>query len=229
MSGNPSFVQPLPEGETLLVEARSAGGSRGGENAAVYDAQGRWVRGAHLGDAVGHVLVTAGGAVWVGYFDEAAALGRGLGGHGLVRFDADLRPQWKYPLGHDLPPIADCMALNVSGEAAWAHIYHRPYHLISVDGADARDHGPSPAPGAPHLLIDGSRGALIGGHGADVDLITPIVLAPDGVQSAGPRSRLVLPDGMDVGRTHTVCRGSRLHVVLDATVYRLDLDDIISD
>lgn len=226
------FVQPLPDGHTLLVEARSPGGSRGGENAAVYDSEGRWVRGAHLGDAVEHVLATTAGAVWVGYFDEAAAHGNGLGGHGLVRFGTDLAPQWLYPFNSDLPAIWDCLGLNVTTERVWAYIYNRPERLISVEGDHACDQGPSLVQGADTLLIDGSRAALIGGNAAEYDLITPIALTPGGAHPAGPSSRLILPDGSELPRlrhqAQPTCRGPELHIIIGSTWYRLDPEDALT-
>jgi hypothetical protein len=61
-----------------------------------------------------------------GYFDEAAAHGSGLGGHGLVRFGTDSPRKWHYPFNSDLPAIWDCLALNVIAEQEWAYIDNRP-------------------------------------------------------------------------------------------------------
>ncbi|GAA0275233.1 hypothetical protein GCM10009539_73770 [Cryptosporangium japonicum] len=189
------------------------------------------MRGAHLGDAIGHVLSTATGAVWVGYFDEAAAHGSGLGGHGLVRFDAELTPEWLYPFGTGLPTIWDCYGLNVAGEQAWANIYNHPNRLISVDAEQASDHGADPVNGADRLLIDGTRGALIGGRAGEHDLVTPILLTPEGVaKRAGAPSRLVMPDGTELPRARRdarpTCRGPEMHVLVGSAVYRVDLDDL---
>jgi hypothetical protein len=219
------FVQPLRDGHVLLVDARSRrGGSRGGETAEVWDGEGTWIRSGHLGDAVEHVLTTSGGDIWVGYFDEAAALGRGLGGHGLVRFGADLQPRWLYPFGAGLPRIDDCQALNVSGEVASAFVYNA-HHLVSICGDEVTDHGASLHVGANGVLLDGERAVLIGGYSADYDLITPMHLGSDGIQVTGPLARLVLPDGMELRDARLTCRGAELHAMVKGTWYRADLED----
>jgi hypothetical protein len=219
-----SFVQPLPDYQVVLVDARSRGGSRGGETAEVRDGAGDWIRGGHLGDAVEHVLATPRGRSWVGYF-EAAACGRGLGGHGLVRFGPDLQPDWRYPLDANLPRIDDCEALNVSGETAHASVYNAD-HLVRVSGETATDLGETLRPGAGALLIDGDRAAMIGGYGAEYDLVTPVNIRPDGVHVAGPQTRLVFPDGMELRDARLTCRGPELHVTSRASWYRADLADL---
>lgn len=215
------FIQPLPDGRVLLVDARTRGTA---ESAEVWNSAGAWEGSGHLGDAVEHVLATASGDIWVGYFDEAAASGRGLGGHGLVRFDSDLQPRWCYPFNADLPRIDDCEALNVQGETAYALVYNA-HHLVSARGGRGVDHGRAPKGGVVAVLVDGERAALIGGYGADYDLVTPVRIDAEGVQVAGGQSRLVLPDGMEIRNARWTCRGPELHVLIDGSWYRASLDD----
>jgi len=215
------FLQTLPDGEVLLVDARTRGTA---ESAEVWDATGAWVRSGHLGDAVAHVLATAAGEIWISYFDEAAAYGRGLGGHGLVRFGSDLQPQWRYPFDAGLPCIIDCEALNVDQESAHALVYDA-HHLVSIRGTHAVDHGKAPRGGANALLINDESGVLIGGYGAEYDLVTPVRLDDRDIHAAGRQTRLVLPDGMEVRNARWTCRGPELHAVIDGSWYRADLDD----
>ena len=154
------FVQPLPAGRILLVAARTTGA----DNAEVWTGEGHRECTGLLGDAIEHVLTTASGTVWVGYFDEAIG-SHGPEGHGLARFTSGLQPEWLYPFG-TLPAIDDCYALNVAGEMAYCCPY-TSFHLISVHGDRVCDHGPAPARGAPRLLTDGERAALIGGYGPE--------------------------------------------------------------
>ena len=49
---------------------------------------------------------------------------------------------------------------------------YKSFHLISVHGDRARDHGPAPVRGAHRLLADGDRAVLIGGFGPEYDVIT---------------------------------------------------------
>jgi hypothetical protein len=216
-----NFIQPLPDGQVLLVDARTRGTA---ESAEVWDAAGTWVRSGHCGDAVEHVLATPSGDFWIGYFDEAAASGRDLGGHGLVRFGPDMQPRWRYPFNTDLPCIDDCEALNLHGEDAYASVY-KAHHLISVRGSHGVDHGKAPQGGAAALLVDGERAVLIGGYGADYDLATPISIDAQGVQVAGEQSRLVLPDGMEIRNARWTCRGPELHAIINGSWYRASLND----
>lgn len=105
------------------------------------------------------------------------------------------------------------------------------FHLITVTGDQARDHGQVPMRGAPWLLIAGSRAALIGGYGPEYDLITPLQIRPAGVIRHGPQRRLVRPDGQEIPPGHATCRGPDLHLFpSDSTAwwYQLSLDDIFS-
>jgi hypothetical protein len=220
------FVQPLPANRILLVAARTTGEDE--HNAEVWSAEGHRERTGLLGDAIEHVLTTASGTVWVGYFDEA--LGQpGPEGHGLARFTSSLQPEWLYPFG-TLPEIDDCYALNVAGEMAYCCAY-TSFHLISVAGDRASDHGPAPALGARRLLADGERAALIGGYGPEYDVITPLRITSSSVEPAGPQRRLVLPDGLEIPRpgTRYTCRGPDLHMISKrGTWYRLSLEDLPS-
>ncbi|MFV2104567.1 hypothetical protein [Micromonospora sp. LOL_024] len=216
----PSFVQPLPDGAILLVDARS----RGGPNAEIWAADGTRLRQGHLGDAIENVLTTPSGAIWVGYFDEAMG-GAGPQVHGLARFAPDLEPGWVYPQRADLPPIDDCYALNVAGERAWSCAY-TAFHLVAVDNDQAIDYGMAPQRGAAALLTDGSTGAMVGGYGPEYDLVTPFHIVEDRTVTAGGQCRLVLPDGLEVRERRIYGRGTELHVFIGRSWYRVDLAQV---
>jgi hypothetical protein len=205
----------------------------GEAGAEVWSGDGRREQVGDFGDAVEHVLATATGQVWVGYFDEAMS-GDGPGTHGLVRFGADLRPAWTYPglpapAARSVPPVFDCYALNVTGEMAWVCAYPE-FHVVSVRGDLATDHGRAPHRSAHALVVDGRAGALIGGSGPEYDLVTAFRPSPDSPQdpqppespgtrsradadAGGPQRRLVLPDGLEVAGCLLICRGADLHVI----------------
>ena len=215
------FVQPLPAGRILIVQARTP---RGQANAEIWGHDGVVERSGLFGDAIEHVLTTASGAIWAGYFDEAMG-GSGPEGHGLARFTPGLEPDWLYPHG-GLPAIADCYALNVAGETAYCCPY-TDFHLIAVTGGRATDLGPVPARGATRLLVDGDRAALIGGYGPEYDLITPLRIAASGIEPDGPPSRMVLPDGLEIPRARSSCRGPDLDLITSiGSWYQLTLDDL---
>lgn len=215
------FVQPLPGGQVLIVAARTPPGQ---DNAEIWSGDGRLERSGLIGDAVEHVLTTASGKIWAGYFDEAIG-GSGPEGHGLARFTPGLEPEWLYPHG-GLLPVADCYALNVTGEMAYCCPYTH-FHLIAVTGSHSQDLGPAPVRGAARLLADGDRAALIGGYGPEYDLIMPLRITASGVEPDGPPSRMVLPDGLEIHRTRSSCRGPDLHLITGTgTWYHLSLDDL---
>lgn len=219
-----SVVQPLPGGRILLVGGRAAGGT---VNAQVWDGSGRLVASAFMGDAIAHVLTTPAGSVWIGYFDEALDE---LGAHKLVRFDDELRPQWSYPVRSerpDLPDVFDVYSLNVSAEVALCYAYD-DFHLIRAHADSVTDLGSAGVRGAQAVLIDGPRGAFIGGYGPDHDLITPFRLGQDGVDVGTPVGRLVLPDGRELSRPRFTARGAELHVVVDRVYrYRVTLEELL--
>jgi hypothetical protein len=135
--------------------------------------------------------------------------------------------------GHALPIIDDLYGLNVGASAVLAYAYPA-FHLVRIVGDNAVDFGPAPH-GIGALLLEGDRGAIIGGAGdGEYDVVTPVTVTPEGLQPSGPRKRLVRPDGMEVGRSginlKMTCRGTELHVILDGTGwYRLSLDDLVGE
>lgn len=229
-------VQPLSEGRILVVAARARWRPEGPDrNAVVYDADGSVVAEETLGDGIEHVFTTGSDRVWVGYFDEGVYGNYGWGGsdapapmgrYGLVRFSPDLRPEWHFP-SHVARPwgaISDCYALNVAGETAWT-CYYTGFPVVRVhDGAVTGWR--NDVTGARALAVEGSRIALLGGHGPDRDRLTVGVLGGDRFHVTG-QYRVVLPDGGHLPPSaQAVGRGPDLHVLTDDDWYRLDLEGI---
>jgi hypothetical protein len=217
------FVQPLLGGRVLIAAARARPGQ---DNAEIWSGDGQLERSGLIGDAVEHLLTTASGAIWAGYFDEAMA-GPGPESYGLARFTSGLEPDWLYPSG-ELPPVFDCYALNVAGETAYCCPY-TDFHLIAVTAGHGRDLDPVPVRGSSRLLTDGNRVVLAGGYGPAYDLITPLRITAGGIALDGPPSRLVLPDGLEIPRARSCCRGPDLHLITSTGGwYQLSLDDLPS-
>jgi len=216
----PRFIQPLPGGRVLLVQARNWNGA----SAEVWSADGHRERVGDPGDAIEGVLTTPTGEIWVSYFAEARG-GSGPQTHGLARFTTDLQPVWLYPGPPSVSDIFDCYALNVSGETAWTCAY-TGFHLVSACGDHATDHGKAPYRSAHMLLVDGSAGALTGGPGPEYDLVTGFQITPEGLVTSGSPRRLVLPDGMELRDVRSTCRGPDLYVIIRGTWYRTDLDQM---
>lgn len=211
---NVRFVQPLPDGGFLLSASRQSDSSE--VTCRVYDAQGVAVASGSLGDAVIEVLSTPSGEIWVGYFDENP--------RGVARFTHDLHLLWSTAKG--MPNHFDCYALNVDREVATTCAY-TAFHLTQIEGDTWKDLGPSPQRGARALLIDGDKAVLVGGYGAEYDVLTPVRVSGDGVQLAGELRRLVMPDGLEVtGPLDLTSRGSTLHAVRHGERYGLDLNEV---
>src|SRR2546430_7210992 len=163
-------VQPLPGGRVLLVAARCRWRRDGVDrNALVVAPDGTIARHGTLGDGVAHVLTTAAGKIWVGYFDEGIFGNYGwgnpapapIGACGIVRYAADLQAEWSYPTSGDLAPIDDCYALNVADETAWA-TYSSDFPIVRI-AADTVRSWPGSRTAAHALITDGTRRALVGG------------------------------------------------------------------
>lgn len=216
------FIQPVADGGVLLVSVRRP------RDAAIsaqrWSSRGDLVAEADLGDAIEHVLATDSGAVWVGYFDEALT-GRAPEGHGLVRFGADLQPEWLYPWNTDLPSVDDCESMNVVGETVYACPY-LDHHVVRVDGGEVTDLGPAPHRGGQALLIEGDRGLLIGGYGADHDLMTPFEFTANGPMRVGSQGRVVMPDGLEARSRSWICRGGQAWTQVDNNRFRLGLSRV---
>jgi hypothetical protein len=229
-------VQSLPHGRVLVVGLRCHWRAESGaeRNAAVHDADGRLVVEQTLGDGIEHVLTTAGGAVWVGYFDEGVFGNYGWGGTsspepvgaaGLIRFTADLQVDWRFPYeGHPWGTIADCYALNVDGETAWT-CYYTNFPLVRIDDNVMTGWRNTLASGVKAIVVGERKVGLFGGYGADRDRLLVASLGESGLTALG-EYRLVQPDGSPLPAARIVARGPDLHLLAGPQWYRLSLADL---
>lgn len=227
-------VQPLPGGAVLLVGSRCQWRADGPDcNAAVYGPDGKKLAEAVLGDGIGHVMTDTSGHVWVGYFDEGIAGSKGWGGPGpepvgscgLARYSPQLRTVWRYQ--GQAGPIADCYALNVDGDAAWA-CYYTGFPVLHVDGG-AVESWRNDVVGASAVAVAGPRVALYGGYGANSDRLAVGVLRGGQFQVTA-EYRLALPGGGPVPSYAQVTgRGPALHFFVGADWYQLTITDIPLD
>jgi len=221
------FVQPLPNGELLIVGGRCRPGD---ENASVVAANGARRLSFCAGDGIESVQTTRSGDIWVSYFDEGVfgnfgwGGGRGpapIGSPGLVRFATDGSISYRFspPSGHD--SIADCYALNVGEDHVWAY-YYTDFDLVRIDHAGSTRAWSTDIAGARAVAIHGDRVLFFGGYGddrnaaqlgrldrSDVDDLRTLAIC----DSAGRR---IAPD-LAVGR------GRCLHLLAGSTWWRVDL------
>lgn len=117
-------VDEFSDGRWLVVNSRS----RGDGNARILSADGTEERRVELGDGIEHVKVDDRQRIWVGWFDEGvfgndrwrvSGLKWAPSAHGIAAFD----DQGAVIHHANLESVADCYALNVVGNTAWACTY----------------------------------------------------------------------------------------------------------
>jgi hypothetical protein len=211
-------VQPLPGGQILVVAAR-------GGAAAIFDVDGAPLRRGRVSDGIEHVLTSAAGNVWIGYFDEGVYGNDPAGHHGIVRYTADLEPDWMYPYDTGFGPVDDCYTLNVEGETAWS-CYYSGFPIVRMSERTVTGWR-NTISGARALIATSDTCALIGGYAERRNRVVPGRLG-EGRYEPASDAPLVLPDGRCLPeRTRMVGRGPELHVFTEATWYRLSLDDLV--
>jgi hypothetical protein len=229
------LVQPLPQGEVLIVGARCLHRYYGrcGHNALRFSADGEQVASACFGDGIGHLLATRSGSAWVGYRDEGVFADRGwappggpdpLGSPGINRFGCDLVRQWSFPASASLGMMADCYALNVGGELVWAS-YYDGFPTVCIDDGEVRT-WTNAVIGAVALIVDDGWIALVGGYPGEHDRVVLARLVDHHV-AATEVLRLTWPDGSALSpRTRFVAHGAELDVFNGPKRYRISVSDL---
>lgn len=226
-------VQPLPDGQILVVSPRCRKLPQGAErNAVVYDRDGTPRHQVTLGDGLAEVQTSAGGAIWAAYAEEGVAgeLGWGgsagpapIGAPGLVRFDTDGAVRWHYQ-----PPgaarIGGCDGLNVSGDHAWAcyTTEHDKVWLVCVPPAGTPRAWRLPTAGGP-FAVDRQRVLLVDD---EVSGHTALLNLGEGRATVVRSYQLVLPDGQPVLAARLLGRGPVLHAFTADGWYQADLCDV---
>ena len=154
------MVQPLPDGEVVVVGARCRRFADGTAelNAQVHGPDGTQRRAFTLGDGIRDVQATTVGQLWVAYRDEGVDGSHGwagpggpepIGSAGLVRFDLDGCRQWAYRPPAGLDPIGDASAMNVADEDVWLCCYPTSRWSGCLPPAPPRPGRPGSAGSAP--------------------------------------------------------------------------------
>jgi hypothetical protein len=222
-------VQPLPDGEVLLVGGRCH--YRDGdpeENALVFNRDGKIQRRFVLGDGINGVQATDEGMIWVSYFDEGVFGNYGwnqpMGASGLICFDSTGRIVWEFapPAGFD--SICDCYALNVAKNAVWV-CYYTDFPLVKID-SDKRVQGwKNGVGGASALAVDDEHVLLWGGYGANHSRCIVQNIGNEALEH--PREIEVgLPAGYELMGAKVMGRGSTLHVFAGNSWFTFDIEQI---
>jgi hypothetical protein len=169
-------VHRLPGEALLVVGGRAAAhGGNPDHNALVFGADDRRAASGCVGDGVQSVSVTAGGAIWIGYFDEGVCGNYGwgengiqpIGAAGLNRFDADLTLRWSHPVEGE---IFDCYAMTTTGEDCWVCPYTE-WPILRIGQPDRVERWRNSITGAHAMLASGTQVALIGGYSGERDRV----------------------------------------------------------
>jgi hypothetical protein len=229
------MVQPLPDGEVVVVGARCRRFADGTAelNAQVHGPDGTQRRAFTLGDGIRDVQATTVGQLWVAYRDEGVDGSHGWGGPGgpepigstgLVRFDLDGCRQWAYRSPAGLDPIGDASAMNVADEDVWLCCYP-DFPLVRLPTAGPSQAWPTWLGGVRALAVDGGRVLLYGGYRDQANRC--LLFDLDETTLANPRpGRLALPGGPPLRPGFLVGRGPSLHAIDATGWYRLDLRQI---
>jgi hypothetical protein len=226
------MVQPLPDGQILVVGARARWRAEGpDQNAKIYGPDGSSLLTACVGDGIEHVRATQSGSVWLAYSDEGVYgnLGWGepggpepMGWPGLVRTNKELEIEWRYP-ADERAPIDDCYALNVDGEDAWAFTYSS-FAITYVQDSLVRSWS-TRVEGGGALVEDGERVALVGGYSGDHDRLVLGRLDHGFIELR--RTRLTMPDGAPLPVAATkIGQADELHVFVGPEWFRISLEDL---
>jgi len=219
-------IQPLPNGEVLIVAARCYNRSGNPEqNAAVYDVNGVFTRRFVMGDGIGHVQVARDGSIWAGYSDEGVFGNYGwvepLGASGLVHLDAHGGVIWKFEPSDEVDFIADCYSLNVARDAVWLCPY-TDFPVIRLKPGGTKRAWKSEFAGARAITSDNHRVLLFGGYTENRTRCVVQDLGDDSMKNAREVGFL-LHSGEKLERPQVRGRGSILHFFVDTSWYQLDL------
>jgi hypothetical protein len=226
-------VQPLPDGEILLVGARCRRhrDSTVERNAHVYGPDGALRRELVFGDGIQDVQVASSGDIWVSYFDDGIFGNYGWGGRvsaqpvgrsGLVCFDARGNATWEFAPVAGLHMMADCYALNVARNVVWAY-YYTEFPLVRIGAGRAIRWWSTPIRGARALAVDGRRVLLCGGYAPDRGRCVLAELRDGNGVTTVDEYRFVLSDGLPIDGVRVIGRGPVLHAFTEDAWYQVDL------
>lgn len=209
------LIQKLPGDRVLVCDARTRGQER---NAWIFSDKGDLLAAGTLHDGIAHVLATASGAIWVGYFDEGVYGGSTVARHGIVRFNDSLEPQWQYPLNGPFGSISDCYSLNLAEDVAWS-CYYQGFPIVRIHGneVDGWQGGPS---GSNDLLVRGAEVLYIcaPNWGDHQTRVFRLALGSDGVATVLSEGRAF---GIPVSTPHVrICRGPDAHLFVGPEWFR---------
>lgn len=225
-------VDLLPEGEVLIVASRCLRYRDGTHelNAQVFGSDGIIRRSFLLGDGIKHIQCDRNGKIWVGYSDEGVfgnfgwARGNVLGAAGLSCFSHNGYKMWDFAAPDGFDGIADCYALNVSNEGAWAY-YYTGFPLAFIDTQWQARAWNTESSGARAFAIASENLLLYGGYSDRRTSCSLLRLGPTAAELVA-QVFLAFPKPVDLTRAKVIGRGKELHVFSDDEWYRFSVESI---
>jgi hypothetical protein len=221
----------FPDGRWLVTNSRADEAPLG----RILTPEGKEISRIRLGDGIEHLKIDDHARIWVGWYDE-----------GVFGNDA-----WRVP-GHEWPPssyglaafddtgtivahanegpangIADCYALNVVADTAWACTY-TDFPILAC-GSGTAPIWWSTELGGPRALAIGQKHVLAaGGYAKRANEVVLVRLEADRAQIL---ARWRLPFGVDHSDSVDFIdgRGGELHAVKDGVWHRWRIADYIAD
>lgn len=226
------MVDVFPDGRVLVAGPRCSWRSETDfdRNGAVIDPKTGAVARILLGDGIEDVFIDTRSRIWVGYFDEGVFGNFGwsdpgpppIGAGGLVVFDASGGILWEYPDESHTPPIDDCYAMNVTGDAATIFFYST-FPVCTIARDFALSFFPTPLRGCKAFAIADGRVLFSGQYNDVASTGYRGTLSPDRPAEMEQVSFLH-PDGTPIQAARIIGRGSKLHFFADNAVFAADIN-----
>ncbi|MFK3937593.1 hypothetical protein ACI2JA_08775 [Alkalihalobacillus sp. NPDC078783] len=163
------FVQPLPKGRLIMVDARVSYYGNGvfDQNASVFKRGGNEfqpIREFLIGDGISHLYTTEKGSIWTGYFDEGIFGSHGwgdpwlkgspppIGEPGVIQWDS----KGSQLFANDQVYIAECYSMNVvSDHEVWFY-YYDSFKIVHLKDGVFKGYDPF-LEGASDLVVNNTH------------------------------------------------------------------------
>jgi len=226
------FVQPLPDGELLLVGARSHYRARNDYdlNGKVFAEDGTLKREFLLGDGIEDVQTTDDGRIWVSYFDEGVFGNFGwrapVGTSGLVLWDKFGSRLYEFSPSGGLDIVCDCYALNVvSNKEAWCY-YYTQFPLVRIREGQIDGSWECPIAGSDGFVLWKNFVLFRGGY-RQRDEYHLVELMDSGRMKLHSIYRIVDEDGVPLCADKVATRGCCMFLLKGTCCYRVDVRELI--
>ena len=216
------IVEQFPDGRWLVVNGRS----RGNGNARILGPDGAELQRIEVGDGIEHVKIDAQGRIWVGWFDEGVFGNSNWqcpghkwppSSHGIAAFDDK-----GALLSHATLAMADCYALNVLGDEAWATTYP-DFPIWRMKPGQERVWTTSLS-GVCAIAVNFPNVLAAGGYQDEANQVVLLRLEEEGARALA-KWRLPFDVGLSSGVTMIDGRDDELHVVQDKQWHRWRVAD----